>query len=134
MKKLIVTFALVLVAQIGFSQDDAFKKDVLKVIEMSGSTNAMKAAKDQILKMVPKEKQAAFILEFDATMPSLYDKIAVIYMETYTKEDIKAMLTYYESPVGKKINENAGVLMEKTQAAGKEWGEELQGMMMKYMQ
>ena len=134
MKKLIVTFALVLVAQVGFSQDDAFKKDVLKVIEMSGSTNAMKAAKDQILKMVPKEKQAAFILEFDATMPALYDKIAVIYMETYTKEDIKAMLAYYESPVGKKINEKAGVLMEKTQTAGKEWGEELQGMMMKYMQ
>lgn len=134
MKKLIVTFALVLVAQVGFSQDDAFKKDVLKVIEMSGSTNAMKAAKDQILKMVPKEKQAAFILEFDATMPALYDKIAVIYMETYTKEDIKAMLAYYESPVGKKINEKAGVLMEKTQAAGKEWGEELQGIMMKYMQ
>ena len=134
MKKLIVTFALVLVAQVGFSQDDAFKKDVLKVIEMSGSTNAMKAAKDQILKMVPKEKQAAFILEFDATMPALYDKIAVIYMETYTKEDIKAMLAYYESPVGKKINEKAGVLMEKTHAAGKEWGEELQGMMMKYMQ
>ena len=134
MKKLIVTFALVLVAQVGFSQDDAFKKDVLKVIEMSGSTNAMKAAKDQILKMVPKEKQAAFIMEFDATMPALYDKIAVIYMETYTKEDIKAMLAYYESPVGKKINEKAGVLMEKTQAAGKEWGEQLQGMMMKYMQ
>ena len=134
MKKFIITFALVLIAQVGFSQDDAFKKDVMKVIEMSGSTNAMKAAKDQILKMVPQEKQAAFILEFDATMPSLYDKMAIIYMETYTKEDIKAMLAYYESPVGKKINEKAGEIMEKTKTAGKEWGEELQGMMMKYMQ
>jgi hypothetical protein len=134
MKKLIVTFALVLVAQVGFSQEDAFKKDVLKVIEMSGSTNAMKSAKNQILKMVPQDKQAAFILEFDATMPSLYDKMAMIYMETYTKEDIKSMLAFYESPVGKKINEKAGDIMEKTQAAGKEWGEELQGMMMKYMQ
>ncbi len=134
MKKLIVTFVLVLVAQVGFSQEDAFKKDVLKVIEMSGSTNAMKSAKNQILKMVPQDKQAAFILEFDATMPSLYDKMAVIYMETYTKEDIKSMLAFYESPVGKKINEKAGDIMEKTQAAGKEWGEELQGMMMKYMQ
>jgi len=134
MKKLILTFAVLLVAQVGFSQDDAFKKDVLKVIEMSGADNAMKSAKTQILQMVPKEKQAAFILEFDATMPSLYDKIAKVYMETYTKEDIKAMLVYYESPVGKKIKEKAGDVLEKTQAAGKEWGEELQGMMMKYMQ
>lgn len=134
MKKIILTFALVLIAQVGFSQDDAFKKDILKVIELSGSANSMKAAKDQILKMVPKDKQAAFIIEFDSTLPSLYDKLAVIYMETYTKEDIKAMIAFYESPVGKKINEKAGVLFEKSQAAGQEWGEGLQGMMMKYMQ
>jgi hypothetical protein len=134
MKKLIVTFALVLLAQVGFSQDEAFKKDVLKVIEMSGAANQMKSAKTQILQMVPKEKQAAFILDFDATMPALYDKIAAIYMETYTKEDIKAMMAFYDSPVGRKINEKAGNILEKTQAAGKEWGEELQGLMTKYMQ
>jgi hypothetical protein len=134
MKKLIVTFALVLLSQIGFSQDEAFKKDVLKVIEMSGAANQMKSAKTQILQMVPKEKQAAFILDFDATMPALYDKIAAIYMETYTKEDIKAMMAFYDSPVGRKINEKAGNILEKTQAAGKEWSEELQGLMTKYMQ
>ena len=134
MKKLIVTIVLVLVAQVGISQDDAFKKDVLKVIEMSGSANAMKAAKDQILKMIPQEKQAAFILEFDASMPALYDKMAVIYMETYSKEEINGMLAYYEGPIGKKISEKAGVVFEKTQVAGKEWGESLQAVMMKYMQ
>ena len=134
MKKLIVTFALVLLSQIGFSQDETFKKDVLKVIEMSGAANQMKSAKTQILQMVPKEKQAAFILDFDATMPALYDKIASIYMETYTKEDIKAMMAFYDSPVGRKINEKAGNILEKTQAAGKEWSEELQGLMAKYMQ
>lgn len=134
MKKLIVTFALVLLSQIGFSQDETFKKDVLKVIEMSGAANQMKSAKTQILQMVPKEKQAAFILDFDATMPALYDKIAAIYMETYSKEDIKAMMAFYDSPVGRKINEKAGNILEKTQAAGKEWSEELQGLMTKYMQ
>ena len=134
MKKLIVTFALVLLSQIGFSQDETFKKDVLKVIEMSGAANQMKSAKTQILQMVPKEKQEAFILDFDATMPALYDKIAAIYMETYSKEDIKAMMAFYDSPVGRKINEKAGNILEKTQAAGKEWSEELQGLMAKYMQ
>ena len=101
---------------------------------MSGAANQMKSAKTQILQMVPKEKQAAFILDFDATMPALYDKIAAIYMETYTKEDIKAMMAFYDSPVGRKINEKAGNILEKTQAAGKEWSEELQGLMTKYMQ
>lgn len=135
MKKFILTFAFVCIAQLGFSQvDEAFKKDVLKVIENSGAANQMKAAKGQILKMIPEAKQAAFIVEFDATLPALYDKLAVVYMEVYTKEDIKTMLTFYDSPVGKKMAENSGVLMEKSQAAAQEWGQGLQGMMMKYME
>ena len=101
---------------------------------MSGATNQMKSAKNQILQMVPKEKQAAFIVEFDSTLPSLYDKLATIYMEEYSKEDIKAMIAFYESPVGKKINEKSGVILEKSQAAGQEWGQGLQTMMMKYAQ
>lgn len=134
MKKFLIAVAFAFISQVGFAQDDAFKKEVLKVIELSGSANQMKSAKDQILQMVPKDKQAAFILEFDATLPALYDKLAIIYMEEYSKEDIKAMLAFYESPVGKKINEKAGVVLEKSQAAGQEWGQGLQGMMMKYVQ
>ena len=134
MKKILIAVVFAFVSNAGFAQDDAFKKDVLKVIEASGAANQMKTAKNQILQMVPKEKQAAFIVEFDATLPALYDKLAVVYMETYTKEDIKAMLAFYESPVGKKINEKAGDLFEKTQKAGQDWGQGLQGMMMKYAQ
>jgi len=134
MKKLLLTIALVLAAQVGMAQDDAFKKDVMKVIEMNGSNEQLKMAKDQIVKMVPAEKQAAFIIEFDATLPSYYEKVAKVYMETYTKEDIKAMLAFYESPVGKKITAKSSELAEKSQAAMQEWGQGLQTMMMKYMQ
>lgn len=134
MKKLLVAVAFAFVTHVGFAQDEAFKKDVLRVIEMSGAANQMKSAKNQILQMVPKEKQAAFIVEFDSTLPSLYDKLATIYMEEYSKEDIKAMIAFYESPVGKKINEKSGVILEKSQAAGQEWGQGLQTMMMKYAQ
>jgi hypothetical protein len=44
------------------------------------------------------------------------------------------MIAFYESPVGKKINEKSGVILEKSQAAGQEWGQGLQTMMMKYAQ
>jgi len=101
---------------------------------MNGSNEQLKMAKDQIVKMVPAEKQAAFIIEFDATLPSYYEKVAKVYMETYTKEDIKAMLAFYESPVGKKITAKSSELAEKSQAAMQEWGQGLQTMMMKYMQ
>jgi hypothetical protein len=91
-------------------------------------------AKNQILKAIPAEKQAAFLIEFDAAMPALYDKLAAIYMETYTKDDVKQMIAFYESPVGKKITAKAGEIAEKSMVAGQEWGQGLQAMMMKYMQ
>jgi len=134
MKKLILTIALVCVAQIGMAQDEAFKKDIMKVIEMSETGAQIKMGKEQILKMVPADKQAAFVVEFDATLPALYEKMVKIYSETYTKEDIKAMIAFYDSPVGKKMQSKSAEIAEKSQAAGQEWGQGLQTMMMKYMQ
>jgi uncharacterized protein len=135
MKKLILAFALVLVANLGMAQvNEAFKKDVLKMIELTGSASQMKMAKDQILKMVPKEKQAAFLVEFDAALPSLYDKMAGTYMQEYTHEEIKSILKFYDTPIGKKMTEKAGVIAEKNAAASQEWAMGLQGIMMKYMQ
>ena len=135
MKKIVLTFAFVLAAQIGMAQtNEAFKKDVLKVIDVTGSAGQMKLVKDQIIKMIPKEKQAAFLVEFEATLPSLYDKIANVYMQEYTHEDIKQILKFYETPIGKKMTEKAGVIAEKNMTASQEGGSSLQGMMMKYRQ
>lgn len=134
MKKLLLTFALVISANVAMAQDEAYKKDVMKVIEMSGSGAQMEMVKKQILQAIPADKQAAFLIEFNASLPALYDKLVKVYSETYTKEDIKAMIAFYDSPVGKKMAEKTEELMEKSQAAGAEWGQGLQAMMMKYMQ
>jgi hypothetical protein len=136
MKKLILTFALLLVAQFGFSQavDEAFKKDVMKVIERSGSGGQMASAKKQILGMIPEDKHAAFLVEFDAMLPKVYEATAKIYMEEYNKEDIKAMLAFYESPVGKKMAEKAEVIASKSQEALMSLQGDIQALVMKYMQ
>ncbi len=153
MKKLIVTFGIVLVSQFGFSQaakpataaittstapaapvDEAFKKDVLRVIEKSGTGGQIAGAKKQILGMIPEEKQAAFLVEFEAMLPKIYDASAKIYMEEYTKEDIKAMLAFYDSPVGKKIEEKAEVISSKSQEAMASVQGDMQALVAKYMQ
>jgi hypothetical protein len=53
-------------------------------------------------------------------------------MEIYTPEDIKAMIAFYESPVGLKIKSKSGVLSEKTIAISQELGKEFATIMMKY--
>lgn len=133
MKKLILTVSVVLLSQFVMAQD-AFKEDVLKVLKASGSAAQMEMAKDQVMQSIPEDKKADFSKDFDASLPSLYDKMAKVFMETYTHDEVKQMLTFYASPVGKKITEKASELTKKNMDSGQEWGMELQGMMMKYMQ
>ncbi len=135
MKKFILTFALVLVAQFGFSQEDAaFKADVDKVIQLSGAGGQMASAKKQVLAMIPEDKKAAFLVEFDLIISKIQEGTAKLYMQEYTKEDIKAMIAFYESPVGKKMNEKAEVLATKAQESMMEVTGEVQALMAKYME
>jgi uncharacterized protein len=133
MKKLILSVVVLLVTQLAIAQD-SFKDDVLKVLKASGSGAQMEMAKEQVLANIPDDKKADFSKDFDASLPSLYDKMAKVYMETYTHEEIKQMLKFYNSPVGKKITEKASELTKKNMDAAQEWGMELQGIMMKYME
>jgi len=134
MKNIFFAVALFSVFQFSFAQQTASKAEVMKLINLSGSDASMKVAKDQILKMVPVDKQAEFLKEFDATLPSLYDALADIYIETYTEKDIKDMIAFYESPVGKKINASMEPFTKKMMAASQQWGGGLQSIMMKYVQ
>lgn len=134
MKKVLFTVVCALLTQIGMAQDEAYKKDIMRLVSMSSSVEQIKLAKDQVVKMIPAEKQAAFIVEFDAALPPLYDSIAKVYMETYTKEEVKEIIKFYDSPVGKKITEKSAALSEKSLAALQDWATSLQPMMMKYMQ
>jgi uncharacterized protein len=135
MKKTILTIAFVALAQMGFAQEDAaFKSDVIKVIEKSGSGNILSSYKDQILQTIPSDKHAAFTVEFETLMSKINEGTAKIFMEEYTKEDIKAMLAFYESPVGIKMKEKSGIIMTKSQETMMELQGEIQALVMKYMQ
>lgn len=133
MKKLFITGAFFFIAHFAIAQD-AFKTDVLKVIQQSGAAAPMQMAKEQVMESIPLAKRADFSKEFDATLPALYEEIAKIYMEVYTHEDVKQMLKFYDSPIGKKMADSLGEITKKSTVAGQEWGMELQSVMMKYME
>lgn len=133
MKKSIFIVLLCLVGQLSIAQND-FKADVLLLLKNTGATSQMDVAKKQIAAMIPEAKKEAFGKEFDDMMPALYEKMVKIYMDEFTHEDVKAALKFYESPIGMKMASKAGILFEKSTLAGQEWAQQLQPMMMKYMQ
>jgi hypothetical protein len=132
MKKVFLSIAFLLIYQMSMAQDANFKADVVKLISISGADGAMKFAKIQILNTIPEVNKDNFSKEFDASLSIIYDKMVKVYMEIYTPEDIKGMIVFYESPIGKKMNEKSGELTQKTMQAGQEWGKELQVIMEKY--
>lgn len=133
MKKILITLSLILATNFAFAQDDA-KALAMDVIKQSGSLVTMELAKNQILGMIPEAKHAEFSKDFDALMPSLYEQLSVMYTEVYTVEELKQMVAFYQTPIGKKMADSAGTIFEKTNVIQQEWGMELQTMMMKYMQ
>lgn len=133
MKKLILAVAIILVSQFGMAQD-AFKADAIKLLKVTGSEAQMEMAKEWLMKSIPEENRADFSKDFDALVPSLYDKMAKVYVETYTHYEVKQILKFYDSPVGKKITEKVVELTKNNAAVTQELGMEFQRLKMKYMQ
>ena len=133
MKKLLLTFVVLFAAQVAVAQD-AFKQDVIKYLNASGQRKTFEMLVKDLVKQVPAEKQADFKKELNTSIDDLISKMADVYMTEFTHDEIKTVMKFYDSPVGKKMSEKAEVLYEKGNAVGEQWGMGLQAIMMKYMQ
>jgi uncharacterized protein len=133
MKKLLIMLAFAFISQAAMAQN-GFRADVQKVLQMTGSAAQADIAKAQIVAMIPEAKKAEFIKEFDALVPEYLNFLEKFYMETFTHDEVKQMIKFYETPVGKKITANAGGLAEATTKAAQDWAPKLQNLVMKYMQ
>ncbi len=133
MKKFLFLVAFVCLGQMSFAQD-SFKDDVMKLMAINGSAQSLELARTQVLPMISESKRAEFNKEFDATIPLFYTKLASVYMEVYSHDEIKELIEFYQTPIGKKTAENMGVISQKGMQAGQEWGMELQKIMVKFAQ
>lgn len=134
MKKLLLAGAFLLTVNLASAQTTDFKSDVINYIKLSGASANVTAVLEPVIEQIPEANRADFRKELDATLPSLYEKMATVMMKYYTHDDIKKMIEFYNSPVGKKIQETTPKITKDQMQAGQEWGMELQGLLMKYMQ
>lgn len=59
----------------------------------------------------------------------LASKIEQIYLETFSVDELEALIAFYSSPVGKRIVEFGGIILPAAQKAGEEWcGNVLKGI------
>ncbi|HEY0555196.1 MAG TPA: DUF2059 domain-containing protein [Thermoanaerobaculia bacterium] len=113
------------------AEDAAAKRqDIRKLLEVTGSAKLGQQVLAQMLdsfkstnSKVPEEFWDQILKEFDSG--SLIDLVVPIYEKHLTHEDIKGMLAFYESPLGRKLIEVTPAITQESMTAGQQWGLEI---------
>lgn len=133
MKKIIFVIAFLFVAVSGFSQESKtdLKAKAVKLVEMTSGSQFEMMLKP-LVDMIPEQNQAAFKAEVKESLKDFYDQVAGIYMESFTEEDIDAILAFYHTPVGERMLEKLPEITQKSMTLGQQWGMKIQPIMAKY--
>ncbi len=134
MRKLVIAATMLFAVQFASAQSADFKKDVIEMVKISGTTANITALLEPIMEQIPEDKRADFKKDIDGIMPDLYEKTAEAMMKYYTHDDVKKMMEFYNSPVGKKMQESTPKILKDQMSSMQEWQIQLQGILMKYMQ
>ncbi|MDR2072622.1 MAG: DUF2059 domain-containing protein [Spirochaetaceae bacterium] len=103
------------------------EEEIMRLLDLMGTKNLAKQTIEMFIPRmqvlapsVPKEFWDLFIEKMDL---DLFIKAYVpLYDRHYTLEDIRALITFYESPVGKKVVEVTPLITAESLSLGEEWG------------
>ena len=120
-------FSLMISAQ---SEQDPFAKDALKLTKVSN--NAVEASFGQVYAMIPDDRLDDLKEELRPILERYYEKVAKIYQDVYTHEQIKELLEFYESDLGQDLLEGQKEVMKKTMNMAQSLSAEMMPLIRKY--
>lgn len=122
---------------------DAKAADIRRLMEITGAANlgvqfgtavsrqmfqALKAARpdvsDRAMTVIEKEINS-FLAENISTPGGLVDRIIPIYSKYYSQKEIRELLAFYQSPIGKKIIQVSPKVASESMGVGQQWGQSL---------
>ena len=129
MKKYFTIVILAFFAATGFSQEKTTEKekDIFRLLEM---TNTKELSIQIFDMMIPQIAQLApnvpenflDLMRQNLDIDDFVKLYAVIYDRHFSHEEIKDLITFYESPIGKRFIEETPGITRDSMAAGQEWG------------
>tara|TARA_R110002050_G_scaffold290915_2_gene444898 strand:- start:923 stop:1330 length:408 start_codon:yes stop_codon:yes gene_type:complete len=132
-KLFLVCLFMVAVATQAQEQDNSeFKKETVEFIKLTGAGAAFEQAIAQIGTMVSEENKEAYTKEANGTLDGLYEKMAELYMAEFTQDEVRELVAFYNTDLGKKLAEKQLGLTQKAMMFGQSWGMEVQGIAAKY--
>ncbi|MBC3758470.1 DUF2059 domain-containing protein [Hyunsoonleella sp. SJ7] len=132
MKNSLLALVFIFTLSITAQESTDFKSETIEFIKITGATQAFETAISQLGAMVPEEKKEAYTKEAKGTLGGLYDKLADLYMAEFNQEEIKELVKFYKTELGKKLASKQVMLAQKGMLLGQTWGMEVQGVAQKY--
>lgn len=124
---------MVAIATQAQEQDNSeFQKETVEFIKLTGAGAAFENAIAQIGAMVSDANKDAYTKEASGTLDGLYLKMADLYMAEFTQDEIKELVAFYHTDLGKKLAEKQLGLTQKAMAFGQSWGMEVGQIAQKY--
>jgi len=129
MKKLIFVFIFVTATGAciyGQTKND----DILKLLRVSGSEKLseqlMPVLIQQFKQIVPDIPNIFWVKVMEKmNFDDLHDAYIPLYDKYYSHDEIKQLITFYESPLGRRVVEVTPLLTQETMSIGQAWGEKL---------
>jgi hypothetical protein len=111
----------------GFSQTSEKEAEIIKLLELTDVKNLAEQIFDlyipqlqTLVPSVPREFWDLFRANID--FEDFIKAYIPLYDRHYTLEEIRAMIAFYESPVGKKVIEVTPLMTAESMSIGQEWG------------
>jgi hypothetical protein len=106
---------------------EAKRQDIRKLMELTG---AAKIGQQMAAQMIPMFKQSNpqvpqkfwdnVMKEFDAK--SMIDLVVPIYDKHLTHDDVKGLIAFYQSPLGRKMTSVMPQIAQESMQVGQQWG------------
>ena len=130
-KKLIFLFLLISALNLSAQSIDA---DMKKLFTVSGTEAAFKNIiplivnsykTNGVFSSISDEIWEEFIKEANDSYSDLEIKLAEIYKNHFTQDEIKQLIVFYETPTGKKFAGELPIIQNEAYQIGSEWGKKL---------
>jgi len=120
-------------------KEKAKRDDIRKLMKLTGSAEVGKQVMDQLfvtfrqtMPNVPGEFWDGISKKVDAN--EMVELIVPIYAKYFSHDEIRELIKFYQSPLGKKLTRVLPDVTRESMAAGQKWGAELAAEVMKEIQ
>jgi len=129
MARIFYILALLLASFLTGAQTSEFEKDIERFLSINGSTATYDLAFEQMVAQFKMKRADApdeiwkevRVQIFDKEISTLNKMLIPIYMKYFTHSEIKALIEFYQSPIGKKMTGTISPITNESLQISQKW-------------